>query len=171
MGESDTATKSEPPGLETKGDGTINKPRSHGPSSIQQPQRDRTQRWRNKNNGNNNGANKSAPASIDSFKGTISELRGKTFILRPTQASKYDKALKALLLYISNKFDHRVHRLFEEKIMSVGLALLQEPDASTKPKEDNAAKEVLDKDSVAWIKYQLTMKHYIEQESSLRDNM
>ena len=60
-------------------------------------------------NRNRWGNAKGATASeIDSFKGAIPELKGKTFTLEATQAAKYDEAVKALMSYISTKFDHRV---------------------------------------------------------------
>ena len=81
------------------------------------------------------------------------------------QTAKFDKTSKSLLSYISNKFDYRIRRDFWEKDKSVGLALLLKPVPSMKKDPTDPTKTVLDKDGVALIKYQCTLKKYIEQEN------
>ena len=98
-------------------------------------------------------------------------MRGKTFIKGSNQVDKFNEAQKALLLYFSNKFDHRVQNAFEEKDLQVDLDLLREPSPPMKTDLSDPKKEVLDKDGVAWVKYQFGLKSYIELESKYRDNI
>ena len=73
------------------------------------------------------------PIVIKIFKGANSDLRGKVFIVGPSQASKYDEAYKALLTYLGAKFDHKVHRAFEHKDAGMGTNMLHKPDPSPPP--------------------------------------
>ena len=100
-------------------------------------------------------------------------MKGRTFTLGATQAAKYDEAVKALMSYISTKFDHRVQRAFEERDAQVGKNLLNEPVAPTKldPTDATKSKKILDRDGVEWVKYQYVLKKYIDLETKLNDDL
>ena len=73
--------------------------------------------------------NKPAIMNTVTFKGANLELTKKVFVIVPSQASKYDKAYKALITYFGSKFDHRVSRAFEQKDSDVGRKMLIFPSA------------------------------------------
>ena len=77
-------------------------------------------------------ARRPVAASVTTFKGAIPELSNKVLITGHQQASKYEEAYKALLLYINHHFNHRVHLAMERKDASAGLALLSKPVAPKK---------------------------------------
>ena len=74
----------------------------------------------------------SAITQTEIFKGVNEKLEGKVFIIGPDQASRYDDTLKALLGYISEKYDHCVTSCIHHKDKSVGVRILVKPTASTK---------------------------------------
>jgi len=58
------------------------------------------------------------------------KLEEKIFIIGSAQASRYDDILKALIGYISEKYNHRVTSYIHNKL--VGVKLLVKPTAPTK---------------------------------------
>ena len=104
------------------------------------------------------------------FKGAISELTSRVFVIGPNQVNKHDDTYKYVLHYFGNKFNHRVYRESEFKDRMVGLALPTKPTASTIKKVvqevtpgDNSKfvgikRIVIDKDSEDYLEYQVELK-------------
>ena len=116
---------------------------------------------------------RTANTNTSTFQGANVDLTGKVFVKGPLQAAKYDEAYKAILTYIGSKYDHRVYKAFEYKDKSKGLNLLTKPTAPKMKKIIQEATiginsvligkevEVLDKDSEAYVEYQLYLKQYL----------
>ena len=124
-----------------------------------------------------------ARQTVSSFKGAIPELSGKVFVTGPSQATRYDEAYKALLHYFNTKYDHRVHRAFESKDSTIGLALITRPTPPKKkvtvqvPTESDPTimkdviKEVIDKDADSFFEYQEELKRYVADKSKYNKDM
>ena len=50
---------------------------------------------------------------VDSFKGVNELLKEKACVMSGTQAAKYDKSYKALIVYFRSKYDQRIYRAFQ----------------------------------------------------------
>ena len=117
--------------------------------------------------------NKPDSSTFDNIKGSHPELRGKVFTKGALQASRYDDAYKAILIYVGTKFDHRVFKALEYKDRTKCLSLLSKPKAPMVIKviqvvtirEDSKimGKEVtfIDKDGEAYSEYSLYLKQYM----------
>ena len=83
-----------------------------------------------------------APAvSRETFKGVNEAIKGKFFTIGPDQVSRYDDALKALIGYLSSKYDHRVSLCIQYKDKIVGVQLLTKHVAPMKTDPDNNSKK------------------------------
>lgn len=60
------------------------------------------------------------PSTVETFKGTNAALKGKIFTLGANQASQYNETYKSLLVYIADKFDHRVHTAIKARTRKRG---------------------------------------------------
>ena len=115
------------------------------------------------------------PTSIEPFKGNNAALRGKVFLIGPEQASKYDETTKAILGYVVEKFDHRVHAAVKEKDKAIGMNMLSKPSAPLKtitdPEDKSKTKQVINKDGEAFVEYQIVLKEYVSRRTRLEDNL
>ena len=118
--------------------------------------RSRNQRWGNK---------PTVPTSVDTFKGTNAALKGKVFTLGSNQAAQYDDTYRSLLVYIADKFDHRVHTAIKNKDKGVGMKLLIKPTAPTKADPNQTGATILDKDCEEFIEHQIEIKKYVDKTS------
>ena len=112
-------------------------------------------------------------SNILTFQGANVNLNGKVFVKGLLQATKYDKAYKAILTYILSNYGHRVYKVFEYKDKSKGLNLLSKPSAPKIEKIIQEATiglnnilirkevEVIDKDGESYVEYQLYLKQYL----------
>ena len=135
-------------------------------TQTQQSHRDRN-RW---------GSGVTQISSSEPFKGYLPELKGKVFVKGPSQAARYDEAYKALLTYFSDKFDHRIHRAFEQKDKDVGLKMLTKPQAPKKivtieVSGASVNKKVIDKDCKEYVEYQLEMKQYVSDKAKYHNDL
>ena len=157
------ATKPEASSISSKSDGTSSTGSmsaltgSTGGSSSNN--NNYTQLKRLKGNPRWNQAQKPVPTTIhETFKEVNESLKGKVFVVGPNQASRYDDALKALIGYLSSKYDHRVKSYIQHKDKAVGVKLLIKPQAPMKVDPQDTMGQVLDKDGEDWVIYQLKLK-------------
>ena len=136
---------------------------SEGTTSSSTRSRNRNTRWGNKPN--------TVSTIVDTFKGTNASLKGKVFTIGANQASQYDDTFKSLLVYIADKFDHRVHTAIKSKNKDTGLKLLTRPSAPTKEDPNNNSKTVLDRECEEFIEYQIEIKKYVDRKNKLDDDI
>lgn len=84
---------------------------------------------KNKKWGNPCNKNTKTAHLASSFKDAHAELRRKLFIKGPLQASKYNKAYKAILTYLESKYNHRVYTAFKYKDKNKVTHLFKKPKA------------------------------------------
>ena len=119
-----------------------------------------------------NQAQKPVPTTIHkTFRGVNESLKEKVFVVGPNQASRYDDALKALIGYLSSKYDHRVKSYIQHRDKAVGVKLIIKPQASMKVDPQDTKGQVLDKDGEDWVIYQLKLKTYIDRTTKLDDDL
>lgn len=116
------------------------------------------------------GTNKNA-TNQEIFKGSNPSLKGKVFTIGPMQASRYDETLKAILGYVADKFDNRVHISLQHKKISAGKNLLSKPVAPTKQDPADNTRKILDKDGEEWVEYSMKLKRYIDKLGKLEDDL
>ena len=99
------------------------------------------------------------------------------FIADTQQAAQYNEAYKTLLSYFGHHFGHRVHKAFELKDASIGMALLTKPVTPNKTvmtssiDPNNVTKTInipviqIDKDNEDFYEYQHELKKYIQSKA------
>ena len=131
-------------------------------SGSSSSRRSRPNKWQNKTN---------MPSSVETFKGSNAALRGKVFTVGPDQAYRYDDTHKALLVYIAERFDHRVYTSMKNKDKNIGMKLLTKPSAPTKEDPQDTTRTVLDKECEEFIEYQIEIKKYVDRKNKLDDDI
>ena len=66
------------------------------------------------------GGKPTMPSTVETLKGTNAALKGKIFTLGAKKASQYNETYKSLLVYIADKFDHRVHTAIKARTRKRG---------------------------------------------------
>jgi len=93
------------------------------------------------------------PKAIETFKGSNPALNRKLFLISPDQVWKYNDTFKAIIGYVAENYDHRVHTSLQHEDKLVSKKLLAKPSAPTKMNESDETKTVLDKDGEDWVLY------------------
>ena len=81
------------------------------------------------------------------------------------------EAIKALMGYLSSKYDHRVKSCIQHKDKSIGVRLLTKPTAPMKKDSDDSSNEILDKGGEKWVVYQIKRKKYIDRITKIDDDL
>ena len=117
----------------------------------------------------------------DTFKGANTDLRGKVLVMGVFQVLKYNKAYKALIIYLGENYGQRTYRAFKQKNTDVGRNMLTRPGApmidkvvqvatlGAYSKLEEVTKSVLDKDGESFVTYQRELKQYLGNVSRYND--
>ena len=103
---------------------------------------------------------------MNKFQGANTDLKGKVFIKVTIQATKYDEAYKVIILYIGNKYNNKVYKVFKTKDTFKGMNLIKKPVTlkitnifKVPSIGENGVLRVLDRDSKDFVEYQITLKN------------